>query len=629
MTKAEIYNLLLRCNGAQLTAITNIVELNTAFLPGENAPIALRASEILNLAQQQPRWLAKLQEALLEFFPPPAAVQKTKVILVLSANPLETDRLMIDAEVREIKQRLGEAEAGRQYRVETEWAVRATDLSKLLMQHEPVIVHFSGHGSPTGDIVLQDEMGKPAPLALNRLAHLFQILKSSPDCVVLNACYSLEKANALANHVGCVVGMEKAIGDPSAMRFAAGFYRGLAFGRDYQQAFQLGCNEIDLVNLPDASVPHFTIHEEDRIGATALQAGRRTSTLAAPTRTWLPPEASVREPEHPDSPRLYPVWFGTDREPNDPADLTQGFANRRALDENAVYYGVCRVAIPKSHKFGEIGSSWWKRFITWTDDRLQVKEITSLAADAFWASAREALAKADAGERMALVFLHGFSVTFEEAAIRAAQIGFDLKIPGITAFYSWPSKGRLSLLDYNADEATIEASAGKITEFLVEVSQQADAERVHVIAHSMGNRGLLNSMQGIVAAAARAAKKPFRHLVFAAPDVDAAVFRRLAKAHNDVAEHATLYVSSRDRAVQSSGLLHDQPRAGFVPPVTVVDGIDTIEVSNVDLTLLGHGYYGAAEGVLYDMRELLVHDSPPDVRSRISQADGGYWQIAR
>ena len=88
-----------------------------------------------------------------------------------------------------------------------------------------------------------------------------------------------------------------------------------------------------------------------------------------------------------------------------------------------------------------------------------------------------------------------------------------------------------------------------------------------------------------------------------------------------------MYVSSRDRAVASSGIIHDAPRAGFIPPVTVIEGIDTVEVSNADLTLLGHGYYGAAEGVLYDMRELLTYDAPPESRTRLSYTDRGYWQI--
>jgi esterase/lipase superfamily enzyme len=99
-----------------------------------------------------------------------------------------------------------------------------------------------------------------------------------------------------------------------------------------------------------------------------------------------------------------------------------------------------------------------------------------------------------------------------------------------------------------------------------------------------------------------------------------------------IADHSTLYLSSHDRALASSGLLHKAPRAGFVPPVTLVDGIDVIEVTNADLTLLGHGYYGSAEAVLYDMRELLVYGTLPDLRARLSKAIAlgsarKYWRI--
>src|SRR5262245_31066233 len=95
----------------------------------------------------------------------------------------------------------------------------------------------------------------------------------------------------------------------------------------------------------------------------------------------------------------------------------------------------------------------------------------------------------------ALVFLHGFNVTFEDAAIRAAQIGFDLKVLGATAFFSWPSRGRVTA--YPADEATIEASEPAIADFLVDFAANCGAEKVHLIAHSMGNRGLLRALQRI------------------------------------------------------------------------------------------------------------------------------------
>ena len=109
----------------------------------------------------------------------------------------------------------------------------------------------------------------------------------------------------------------------------------------------------------------------------------------------------------------------------------------------------------------------------------------------------------------ALVFLHGYRVSFEDAAIQAAQIGADLALGGATAFFSWPSRGRL--FGYTADEASIEASEVQITQFLVDFAERSEARSVHVIAHSMGNRGLLRAVQRIAAnAATQAAKQELR-----------------------------------------------------------------------------------------------------------------------
>jgi esterase/lipase superfamily enzyme len=423
--------------------------------------------------------------------------------------------------------------------------------------------------------------------------------------------------------------MEKAIGDPSALRFSAGFYRGVAFGKSYEDCFRLGCNEIDLTSLPDSCVPQFAAWAKPKARDRRTETSDGVTVVQSPTRTWTGRLSGNVDMDRPDSPRLYPVWFATDREPKDINDLGRGFSANRDRDSSKIHLGICHVVIPKAHRFGSVGSGWWKRFVAVSDDRLRLIEICSLEQEAFWSSARRAIVERDPGERIGVIFIHGFRVTFEEAAIRAAQIGFDLKVPGITALFSWPSKGRLSRLDYAADEATIEASAGKMKNFLAMFAEQTNVERLHVIAHSMGNRALLKVMERTIAEAARVSRKPFYHIVFAAPDVDAAVFRDLASGYRAVAEHATLYVSSRDRAVASSGIIHDAPRAGFVPPVMLIAGIDTIDVSNVDLTLLGHGYYGVAEGVLYDMRELLVYDAPPSARTRLNDTGQGYWQIGK
>jgi len=629
MTEEKPYDLLFKCMPAQLDAITAKLELNEAFLPGPNEPIATRAAAILKLVRQRgASGMAALENSLNDIFGPPKPL-KSRCILILAANPIDTERLRLDLEIKTIKERLDEGEQGRQYRVEIEWAISATELSKYLLKYKPSIVHFSGHGSPTGEIVLEGANGRAEVVRAKALVDLFATLKGT-ETIVLNACYSMEQATALAKVVPQVVGMAREIGDDSALRFAGGFYRGLAFGQDYATAFRLGCIEIDLAALPDAVVPHFTTRDEDRIAArTGTEAVADKVALQNPQRTWRSLHKADKSiaPQDDNAPGLYSLWYGTNRRPIDPADPSRGYSGAR--DEHQVHYGICKVAVPKSHKIGSIGSSWWERVLKWEDDRLKLVELSSLVEVDYWRKVREALTKRNAGERRALVFIHGFNVGFEQAALRAAQIGADLKVPGIMAFYSWPSKG--NVLGYAADEASIEASEAHITEFLTRFASDSGAERVDILAHSMGNRALLRSLQRIMQRATQPGQVPFGQLLLAAPDIDAGLFRELAKVYSQLAQRTTLYVSSKDKALASSGILHDYPRAGYTPPVMVTQGIDTIEVSNIDLTFLGHGYYAAARDLLHDMHDLILHNSPPVSRVGLVKADapGGqlYWQI--
>ena len=320
----------------------------------------------------------------------------------------------------------------------------------------------------------------------------------------------------------------------------------------------------------------------------------------------------------------YTVWFGTNRRLEEAGGQVR-FTGER---DRQVHYGWCRVAVPKSHRIGSIGSPWWKRLLTLTDDRLKIVKTTVLEADAYWAQIADGLASAPIEERDAVVFVHGFNVSFDEAAIRAAQLGFDLGISGVMAFYSWPSQGNIR--SYASDEATIEASEDYITDFLTAMATRSGARRVHVIAHSMGNRGLLRAIGRIAASAAERSHVPFDQIILAAPDVDYDTFRRLSVSYRQVAKRTTLYVCGRDRAVEASKWIHDYARAGLVPPVTIVPGIDTINVSNLDLTLLGHGYIAEARELLTDMHTLLRHGTPPEQRFGLRAAtteDGTYWMV--
>jgi esterase/lipase superfamily enzyme len=324
-------------------------------------------------------------------------------------------------------------------------------------------------------------------------------------------------------------------------------------------------------------------------------------------------------------PRLYAVWYGTNRRPNDPADPARGFSGQR---DDRVHYGTCNVSIPKSHRFGSVGSNWWRRWLRWTDDRLKVVSQIWMDSDAFWQQLGATFRECPEDERQGLVFLHGFNVTFEDAAIRTAQIGFDLKVPGATAFFSWPSCGTIA--GYPVDEASIEASEQAIATFLRDFVTRSGAQRVHLIAHSMGNRGLLRALQRLAAAVSLPPQVRFGQIILAAPDVDQAVFGSLAENYARFGQRTTLYASPADRAVGASQWLHGYPRVGLTPPVLVVNGIDTVEVPQFNIfDLLGHGYFAESEALLHDIFDLIRRNPVPADRQRLeaAQTTAGlpYW----
>jgi esterase/lipase superfamily enzyme len=235
--------------------------------------------------------------------------------------------------------------------------------------------------------------------------------------------------------------------------------------------------------------------------------------------------------------------------------------------------------------------------------------VEALEKELFVAGLRQAVGKAETPE--ALVFVHGFHVPFAEAAERAAQVAFDLEFPGVPVLYSWPSEG--TLRGYTVDEANVEWSAPHFEEFLRLVLAESGARTVHVIAHSMGNRALVRALSSLQSEPAGGAR--LRQIVFAAPDIDRDTFVELARKFNGNAERYTLYGSANDRALKISKLFHRYPRAGDSgKDIALADGVDSIDASAADTSLLGHSYYGGVRSILADIADLLRRGQSPGDR---------------
>ena len=176
-------------------------------------------------------------------------------ILFLAANPSNASRLRLGQELRDIKEKLQLSKFRDKFVLESHTSARPGDISQAILDFKPNIVHFSGHGTAEGELCFEDELGQIKPVTSKALAALFKLMADEINCVVLNACYSDIQAQAIAEHISCVVGMKKAIGDKAAIAFAVGFYKALGADETVERAYEFGCAEIGLENIPEELTP--------------------------------------------------------------------------------------------------------------------------------------------------------------------------------------------------------------------------------------------------------------------------------------------------------------------------------------------------------------------------------------
>lgn len=256
-------------------------------------------------------------------------------VLFLGANARNTTQLQLGAEVRDIRLELTKSGFSEVFDLVTELAVRPTDLQSLLLAHSPHILHFSGHGSKRtgmlppagsttrgslrdfmtddpdeldaamGGLLLQDAHGSSIELRPDVFIALLAILKRDMPlrCVVLNACFTAEQAAAIADHVDCVVGTSREIGDESAIAFATAFYRAIAYGKSVKDAFALGCLEIRARHLSGDDVPQLFC----RRGINAEEVFLVEKIAPNSTPSTPPPKSQSRKSSAPEANKNPPL----------------------------------------------------------------------------------------------------------------------------------------------------------------------------------------------------------------------------------------------------------------------------------------------------------------------------------
>jgi hypothetical protein len=180
-----------------------------------------------------------------------------QTILFLAASPRNINRLRLDQELRDVSARL--RRNPNSLNLEYRLAVRPCDIQSAMLDVNPQIVHFSGHGRDEG-LIFEDDFGNAKLVEGTALAGLFKLFGDQLRCVVLNSCYSEVQAKAIAQHIPYVIGMSQAIGDKAAIAFAVGFYDALRRDCPIKLAYELGCNAIRMEGIAENLTPILLTH---------------------------------------------------------------------------------------------------------------------------------------------------------------------------------------------------------------------------------------------------------------------------------------------------------------------------------------------------------------------------------
>jgi hypothetical protein len=175
-------------------------------------------------------------------------------ILFVSSHPSDMAQLRLGREAREIQKELRAAKLRHRFVLHQWSAATPEDLLQAMLDTQPEIVQFSGHGLDDGALCFEDALGGSQPVEPAALAALFGEFRDV-QCVLLNACYAARQKAAIAEHIEYVIGAPDIIEDGAAIAFAVGFYKSLGAGCSIEEAYRLGCVELELRGFPREAAP--------------------------------------------------------------------------------------------------------------------------------------------------------------------------------------------------------------------------------------------------------------------------------------------------------------------------------------------------------------------------------------
>lgn len=232
-------------------------------------------------------------------------------------------------------------------------------------------------------------------------------------------------------------------------------------------------------------------------------------------------------------------------------------------------------------------------------------------------------------------FNHDFPSSIDDARVLASALA--QSTPHVSVLtYTWPTKaaefGYGAPLKYADDETNNSWAALHLRMVVRDLLQQDPKLRLHFMAHSMGNRLIMDALLALrLESLGMTSGKPCKpagsggycgrigQVVNIEADTDQQSYAEQTLLLSDFVDGVTLYASTIDKALGWSQWLHGHCRASelqcgdahFVPPVSV---IDATELRNCD-PIWHHSYWSVSPLWLGDLRDVVPDQKPLPERS--------------
>lgn len=300
------------------------------------------------------------------------------------------------------------------------------------------------------------------------------------------------------------------------------------------------------------------------------------------------------------------------------------FNGERSLDPD---YAKASISVPPDH---EVGGIEWPSQLPGDPEKDFVTRQASYLPDraAMMAELNSKLMEKPKGQRSVFLFIHGYNTLFAEGLYRFAQITHDGNHGGVPVLFTWASAGSLKDYVYDLNSAL---SARSALEQTIRDLANSKAEKIFILAHSMGNWLLMETARQMTPSERQRLERKIDQVVLAAPDIDIDVFKEQLRAMKRTANSGKpfiIIVSEDDRALRISEVIAGgKARVGAYQNETELAELGAIVIDLTDLEALDgakHAKFAQIAGLSPELRDVLqqqnLRSSTPQGGSQLNQA---------